>query len=103
MNEAFAHCEALVRASDKDRFLSALFAPAVHRGALHALYAFNIELSRVGELVKEALAGEVRLQWWREAVMGERPGEAHAHPVAGALLEVIGRYGLPPGRFEEMI
>ncbi len=103
MNEAFAHCEALVRASDKDRFLSALFAPAEHRGALHALYALNIELSRVGELVKEPLAGEVRLQWWREAVAGERPGEARAHPVASALLEVIGRYGMPLDRFDEMI
>src|SRR5262245_44843571 len=103
MDEAFAHCEALVRASDKDRFLSALFAPAEHRGALHALYAFNIELSRVGELVKEPLAGEVRLQWWREAVMGERPGEVRAHPVASALADVIGRYGLPFERFDEMI
>ena len=103
MNEAFAHCEALVRASDKDRFLSALFAPAEHRGALFALYAFNIELSRIGELVKEPLAGEVRLQWWREAVVGQRPGEARSHPVASALADVIGSYGLPLDRLDEMI
>jgi phytoene synthase len=103
MDEAFAHCEALVRASDKDRFLSALFAPAEDRGALYALYAFNIELSRIGDLVKEPLAGEVRLQWWREAVSGQRPGEARAHPVAFALADVIGRYGLSLDRVDEMI
>jgi len=73
MQDAFAHCEALVRASDKDRFLSALFAPAEHRGALHALYAFNVEAARVRELAREPLAGEVRLQWWREALSGARP------------------------------
>jgi len=103
MQDVFAHCEALVCASDKDRFLSALFAPAEHRGALYALYAFNVEVARVRELVKEPLAGEVRLQWWREAIIGERPGEARAHPVASALVTVIGRYGLPLNLFEDLI
>ena len=27
MQDAFAHCEALLRAADKDRFLTTLFAP----------------------------------------------------------------------------
>jgi phytoene synthase len=103
MHNAYAHCEALVRASDKDRFLSALFAPAEHRRALYALYGFNVEVARVRELVKEPLAGEVRLQWWREALSAQRPGEARAHPVASALIEVIERYGLPLARFEDLI
>jgi phytoene synthase len=103
MQDAFAHCEALVRASDKDRFLSALFAPAEHRGALYALYAFNLEVARVRELVKEPLAGEIRLQWWREAITGGRQLEVRGHPVASALVEVIGRYGLPLDPFEELI
>jgi len=103
MTDVFAHCEALVRAADKDRFLSALFAPAGQRGALHALYAFNIELARIPELVNEPLAGQVRLQWWREAVAGERPGEARAHPVASAFLGVIDRYDLPLGPINEMV
>ena len=55
-----AHCEALVRAADKDRFLAALFARAEHRPALYALYAFNVEIARVRELVREPLAGEIR-------------------------------------------
>jgi phytoene synthase len=72
MQDAFAHCEALLRAADKDRFLTTLFAPAEHRNALIALYAFNVEIARVREVVREALAGEIRLQWWSDIFGGER-------------------------------
>jgi len=40
------------------------------------------------------VAGEIRLQWWREAVLGERVGEAAANPVALALRETQLRYDL---------
>jgi phytoene synthase len=94
MQDAFAHCEALVRAADKDRFLASLFAPAEHRVALHSLYAFNVEIARVPEMVREPLAGEIRLQWWSDAIAG-KADDAGAHPVAAALLATIARYGLP--------
>ena len=86
MQDAFAHCEALVRAADKDRFLASLFAPAEHRAALLALYAFNIEVSRVREAVREPLPGEIRLQWWSDVLGGQGRGEVAANPVAAALL-----------------
>ena len=103
MRETFQYCEALLRQADKDRFLAALFAPAEVRGALHALYAFSLETARVREAVTEPLAGEIRLQWWREAIAGERAAEARGHPVASALLDVIGRYELPRARLAELI
>ena len=53
MEQAFAHCEALVRAADRDRFLATLFAPRERRGALFALYAFNVEIARVREVVRD--------------------------------------------------
>jgi phytoene synthase len=99
MQDAFAHCEGLVRAADKDRFLSTLFAPAEHRNALLALYAFNLEIARVREVAREALAGEIRLQWWSDALEGRGEG----HPVAAALLATIARYQLPPERFEALL
>jgi 15-cis-phytoene synthase len=95
MQDAFAHCEALVRSADKNRFLAALFAPAEHRGALHALAAFNIEIARVREIIREPLAGEIRLQWWNDAIEGKAAGEVAANPVAAALLESVARYRLP--------
>jgi phytoene synthase len=98
-----AHCEALVRAADKDRFLATLFAPAEHRAALHALYACNIEIARVRELVREPLAGEIRLQWWSDVLHGAGRGEIEANPVAAALLAAIARYHLPVERLEALI
>jgi phytoene synthase len=95
MQDSSAYCQALVREADKDRFLAALFAPAVHRGALHALYAFNIEITRVRESIHEPLAGEIRLQWWTDALTGEVAGDAQANPVAAALLAAVARYRLP--------
>src|SRR5882762_5957019 len=103
MTDAFAHCEALVRAADKDRFLATLFAPAEHRGALHALYAFNVEIARVREVVREPLAGEIRLQWWSDVLRGAGRGEIEANPVAAALLATIARYRLPVELLEALI
>jgi 15-cis-phytoene synthase len=94
MQDAFAFCAELVRTADRDRFLSSLFSPAQHRGALHALYAFNVEVARVREVAREPLPGEIRLQWWSEVVNGERAEEAAANPVASALLTVIERHRL---------
>jgi phytoene synthase len=103
MQDAFAHCEGLVRLADKDRFLATLFAPAEHRPALLALYAFNLEIARIREAAHEALAGEIRLQWWSDVLGGAGRGEAAAHPVAAALLETMARYQLPPERLTALI
>jgi phytoene synthase len=102
MADNFAHCENLVREADKDRFLAALFAPADRRGALFAVYAFNIEVARVRENIREAMAGEIRLQWWRDAIE-TGAGEARAHPVADALLETIARFTLPVAPFVDLV
>jgi phytoene synthase len=103
MDDPFPHCAALVRAADKDRFLAALFAPATHRPALLALYAFNIEIARVREAAREPLAGEIRLQWWTDLLAGEARGEATANPVAAALLATKARYGLPDAPLRDLI
>jgi 15-cis-phytoene synthase len=103
MPDAFAYCENLLRAGDKDRWLASLFAPAARRSHLYALYAFNLEIARVRELAREAMAGEIRLQWWREVLTGTRAGEAAANPVAAALMETIARYDLRVQTFLDLI
>jgi phytoene synthase len=87
----YAHCQALVRASDKDRFVATLFAPAEQRPHLFALYAFNLEIARIGEIAHEPLAGEIRLQWWHDCLSG---GDVAGHPVASALLDSVARRSL---------
>ena len=103
MQQAFAHCEALVRAADRDRFLATLFAPRERRGALFALYAFNVEIARVREVVRDPVAGEIRLQWWSDVLAGDGRWEIEAHPVASALRASVARYGLPPERLQTTI
>src|SRR5476649_1388555 len=103
MQANYDHCAALVRETDRDRYLATLFAPAEHRNALFALYAFNVEIARVRDAAREPLPGEIRLQWWREMLAGERDGEAAAHPVAAALRETLGRYGFVATPLLELI
>src|SRR6187551_376549 len=95
MDENYRHCEALVRAGDKDRYLATLFAPAGMRGPLFALYAFDAEIASVRERAREPMPGEIRLQWWRDVIDGVRAGEAAANPVAAALTDTIARFALP--------
>jgi 15-cis-phytoene synthase len=103
MPDGSAYCQDLVRDADKDRFLATLFAPAARRPHLYALYAFNIEIARVRERAAEPLAGEVRLQWWRDVIEGARPQEAIAHPVAAALLATMTGFDLSRGALLDLI
>jgi len=62
------YCRDVVARFDHDRHLITLYAPQDKRGALCALYAFNYEISRIRESVSEPMLGEIRLQWWHEAI-----------------------------------
>ncbi|MGI4794505.1 MAG: squalene/phytoene synthase family protein [Janthinobacterium lividum] len=75
----------LARQHDPDRFFTTLFAPAAARPALWALYAFNHELVRARESVREPMMAMIRLQWWREVV----EGQAKRHEVATPLREAL--------------
>lgn len=86
---------ALVRRHDRDRFQTALFAPARQREALFALYAFNYEIARVPEIVGEPMLGQIRLQWWREVIAGAFAGEPpRRHVVTVPLADAIREFGL---------
>ena len=94
-----AHCAELVRRLDRDRYIADLFAPADRRGALFALHAFNVEVARVREAITNPMAGEVRLQWWSDALIGGARGDVRANPVAAALLDAIDVHHLPRETF----
>jgi len=94
---------ALVRSSDPDRYFAALFAPAVQRPCLFAFYAFNAELARVAETVREPMLGEIRLEWWRETVEGASKGVARNHDVARGLAALFAARSLAVADFEALI
>lgn len=103
MPENFSYCERLVRDEDRDRFLATLFAPARVRPALFSIYAFDIEVAHISGRVSEPLAGEVRLQWWRDVITGISREQGGGSPVAAALIDTIGRYKLPEQIFVDLI
>ena len=70
----------IARENERDLWLAALFAPERLRPHLHALAAFAHETGSVAARVREPLAGEMRLAWWREAMAGARPEEAAGRP-----------------------
>ncbi len=94
---------ALVRKGDPDRFAAARAAGPEQRRMLLALYAFNLEISRVPWRAREPGAAAVRFQWWRDAVDGIMSGEPPPHPVAEELAAVIRRRGLPPEPFRRLV
>ena len=98
-----SHCAQAVRKDDRDRFLCSLFAPPDRRESLWALYAFNLELARIREVVREPLLGAMRLQWWREALQAALDGERTSHPVAVALADAMKRFPLDRHGLAELI
>jgi 15-cis-phytoene synthase len=98
----------LAREADPARYLSALMAPEPARTDLIALHAFAAEIARIPGLVREPMLGEIRLQWWRDALAGLAEGAsssvaATGNPVADRLLEVAARHGLPPAHLHGLI
>jgi phytoene synthase len=57
----------------------------------------------VAEIVREPTAGEIRLQWWREAIGGGRREEALGSPVAAALGDTIEKFRLPLQAFDDLL
>jgi 15-cis-phytoene synthase len=96
-------CTELVRAHDFSRYASTLFAPVAQRRALLALYAFNVEISRVREQVSQPLPGEIRMQWWTDMLAGAGHGGVEGNPVAAELLLAIRNHRLPVDRLSRLI
>ncbi len=95
------YCMKRVRTHDYDRYFASLLAPAGACRGLIALYAFNLELASVGDLVSEAPLGEIRLQWWRDALAEAREGLTPRHAVVAELARIL--HVLPPGELERLI
>lgn len=95
---------ALLRGADEDRWLSTRYAPTATRDRLTALFLLYHEIERVPEAVKEPPIGEIRLQWWRDAIAAAAQGEGpRGHPAldaarAARLFDIVA-----PAEFEPII
>jgi phytoene synthase len=90
LSPALSQLGSFVRQHDPDRFLCALFAPAMQREALFALLAYNHELARAREVASQPMLALIRLQWWREVVENAAEGRpARQHEVAAPLHSLV--------------
>jgi 15-cis-phytoene synthase len=80
-----------------DRYLAALLAPRKVRNDLIALAAFAAEIEKIPQLVSDPHIGEIRIQWWRDALLAPQAGST-GNPVADAFAETIQRHKLPVER-----
>jgi len=95
----------LIRRVDPDRWLSSRFISDERaRADVIAIYAYDHELARAPKVASNALLGEIRLTWWREALDEAFEGRpVRAHPTAQALASVVERRGLKRAPLEAMI
>jgi phytoene synthase len=97
--------DGMIRRVDPDRWLSSRFIGHVEaRADVVALYAFDNELARAPKVASNALLGEMRLTWWREAleeIFEGRP--VRHHPAAQALARAVERRGLARADLETLI
>jgi hypothetical protein len=71
-----AYCVELVQRRDREAYYCGLLLPARYRDAYFALRAFNVEIASIKDQNRSssssspgsALALQLRMQWWRDAV-----------------------------------
>ena len=67
-------------------------------------YSFHYELAKVPDVTSEPMMGEIRYQWWRDAIeeiFGT--GEVRRHEVATPLAELVSRRKLSRFHLDQLI
>jgi len=102
-SESAAFVVAELRQHDRDRYYASLLLPPGPREAVAALYAFNADIASIRDRAREPAAGEIRLQWWADALGGQGHGNVRQNPLADALLETVADYNLPVAPLSRMV
>lgn len=97
MSDDVGYVASFLRDADRDRYFATLLLKEPERGAIQALYAFSADVASIRDRAREPTAGEIRLQWWADALKGTGHGNVRQNPLAAALLDAMSRYGLPGG------
>jgi phytoene synthase len=95
---------ASARLNAPDRYYAALFAPPDIRDDLIAIAAFDGEIARIAPRVSDAALGEIRIAWWRDALLGnERERGLTGNPVLDRFSDVVKRHNLPHDDIENYL
>jgi phytoene synthase len=70
---------------------------------LFAILAFNQEVAKTREVVSEPMLGQIRLQWWREAIDGIVAGTPRQHEVVNPLGDAFSAFALDRTAFDAIL
>jgi len=93
MIDPHQYCQEKAAASGSSFYYSFLFLPPERRRAITALYAYCREVDDVVDECTDPGVARTKLTWWRDEVARIYDGKPQ-HPVARALADVIGSYGI---------
>jgi phytoene synthase len=96
------YCQQKAAASGSSFYYSFLFLPNERRRAITALYAFCREVDDIADEVEDPSVARTKLAWWRTEVANLFAGHPQ-HPVTRALEPFAKKFGLDPGRMNEII
>lgn len=102
-DDSFVQAAETLRSLDRDRYLSTLVLPAEAREGVTAILAFSADVAAIRDRITGPAAGEIRLQWWNDALSGPGHGDVRQNPVADALMQTLKTYGLPAGTLLRLI
>ena len=91
LKEILSRLDERIRRVDEERWLSSRYASERAREGLIVLYAFYYELARVRVAVTDATLGQIRFQWWRDALTELKAGDIRQHDVVLALEAILSR------------
>jgi NADH dehydrogenase [ubiquinone] 1 alpha subcomplex assembly factor 6 len=105
VQQAFAECQEIVRKHDYENFLWVRTLPESYRAPVTMLRAFNVETSRIGDLVTRGGAPlrEMRFAWWKKSIDATFSGEDVNHPVLTALRFSLGVLRLSKYRLQRIL
>ena len=103
MNEADDYVAGYLREADRERYLSTLFVPVPKRPSVQALLAFATDIASIPARVREPAAGEIRLQWWIDALDGGGHGDVRQNPLAAALQDALSASRIPTGALVRLL
>lgn len=86
-----------------DRYVAALLAPHRVAGDLVLLAGLVAEIGRVPRQIRDPMIGEIRLQWWRDAVASAAVGTTTGHPVVDAAIPMLARHGITASDIDPLI
>jgi phytoene synthase len=93
MSDPHQYCQDKASASGSSFYYSFLFLPKHRRRAITALYAYCREVDDAVDEPSDAGVARAKLAWWRDEVKRLYAGKAQ-HPVAKALADVVGEFGI---------